>query len=112
MTTFKNTLLLISTLVLFGCATNKQSIQPDNTFVPPPSELLTDCKFVKPPNRLSYPYLDPSQKEEMLVDFGMELQKSLTLCQQKIKDLNIWVDSMSVGTGFITPNAAKKIIKQ
>ena len=88
-------LLLIPILFFFiGC-----SRQPEIKVVykerlvkltPPTNFTVDDIDVPKPPNKLSYTISSPFQRETMLVNYTIDLLKTIKLYKLKLKALREW----------------------
>lgn len=90
--------ILLFALVLFmvttlpACATREVIVHKTTTvFIEPPTALLKDCEFARPPEKAKYIASTAEQKEELLANYGKDQTNALRLCNVDKKSAREWV---------------------
>ena len=96
-------LLFITTISFIGC-----SRQPDVKVVykerlvklyPPQHFMEDDISLPKPPSKFSYVTSSPLKRETMLVNYTIDLLKTIKLYKLKLKALREWNNKIRKNTG-------------
>ena len=85
--------VLLTALVLTGCATTKETVavvQTKNILIVPPDELLTRCDVEPPPPTKEYIFATWENKEDMLIKHSTSQMKNLFKCNKMIDNLSDW----------------------
>jgi hypothetical protein len=76
----------IMSLVACGNIAIKPSvvIETKNNYIPIPEELIADCSITAPPYKTEYMAAGEKGKEDLLVNYGISLNKDLRICNNQL----------------------------